>query len=56
MDNLFGDYLEGLIFFCGACAIACAIIIPLSIAADWLQRKLDEFNKESDEQLTTDEQ
>ena len=56
MDNLFGNYIEGLIFLCGACAIACAILIPLSIAADWLQKKLDEYNKESDEQFNNEQQ
>ena len=55
MDNLFGNYIEGLIFLFGACAIACALLIPLASIADWLQKKLDEFYNDN-EQLNNAEQ
>jgi hypothetical protein len=38
------------IMVCGAMVICCAILIPLSKLADWLQGKLDEWNEYNDKQ------
>lgn len=40
--------MDNWLFFLGGMAICCAILIPISAFADWLQGKLDEFNEQQD--------
>ena len=42
------DALEYGMFFCGSMAGFLAILLPLAKLADWLQKKLDEFNEYND--------
>lgn len=42
--------MDNWLFFLGCMVICCAILIPLSMLADWLQAKLDEWNEQQDEQ------
>lgn len=43
------------LFFLGGMAICCAALIPLSMLADWMQKKLDEWNEYNDEQQQLNE-
>lgn len=44
-------------FFCGSMAGFLAILLALAKVADWLQKKLDEFNEYNDNnQLNENEQ
>ncbi len=51
------DALEYGMFFCGAMAGFLAISLPFVALVDWLQKKLDEWNEQQDnEQLNNAEQ
>jgi hypothetical protein len=49
--------MDNWLIFLGGMAICCAILAPLAALTDWMQRKLDEFNEQQDnEQLNNAEQ
>ena len=50
------DALEYGMFICGAMAVYLAISLPFVALTDWLQKKLDEWNEQQDnEQLNNAE-
>ena len=50
------EFVEYMMFFCGAMAVCLAILTPLAKLADWLQNKLDEFNEQQDNNQLNNEQ
>ena len=50
------DFIEYMIFFCGAMAGFLAISLPLVAFTDWLQKKLDEFNEQQDNLQSNNQQ
>lgn len=50
------DALEYGMFFCGSMAGFLAISLPLVALTDWLQKKLDEFNEQQDNQQSNNQQ
>ena len=48
--------MDNWLFFLGGMAICCAALVPLAALSDWLQSKIDDVNKQVDEQLNEIEQ
>ena len=50
------EFIEYMMFICGAMAGFLAISLPFVALADWLQKKFDESNEQDNEQSNNTEQ